>query len=181
MLSSRPDTASLVSRPASASGTVETLRPEQRELRTFIVALFFAWGGITSLNDIIIPRFKGLFTLSNGEVMLVQSAFFASYFLFSLPGAAVTHRLGYLRTAVVGLLLMTCGCLLFVPAAAAAEFSWFLGALFVLGAGITVLQVTANPLISLLGPPTTAHSRLTFAQAFKPRSGRRSFLISARC
>src|SRR5271167_4198030 len=120
------------------------------DLRIFVFALFFIFGGITSLNDVVIPKLKGLFTLSYGEVMLVQSAFFAAYFLISLPAAAVTHRLGYMRTAVVGLLLMTGGCLLFVPAAAAAQFPWFLLALFVLAAGITVVQVVANPLISML-------------------------------
>lgn len=138
----------------------------QRELRIFVFALFFMFGGITSLDDILIPKLKQLFTLSYGEVMLIQSAFFAAYFLISLPAAGITHRLGYMRTAVVGLLLMTTGCLLFVPAADSVAFSWFLLALFVLAAGITVVQVVANPLISMLGAPLTAHSRLTFAQAF---------------
>ncbi len=131
-----------------------------------MVALFFIFGGITSLNDVIIPKLKGLFTLTNGEVMLVQSAFFAAYFLFSVPAAVLVRRVGYMQGAVIGLLLMAAGCLLFVPASAAGIFAAFLAALFVLAAGITVIQVVANPLISLLGPPATAHSRLTFAQAF---------------
>src|ERR1700691_6691612 len=100
-----------------ASGRSPTDLPD---LRLFVFALFFIFGGITSLNDVVIPKLKGLFTLSYGELMLVQSAFFAAYLLISLPAAAVTHRLGYMRTAVIGLLLMTGGCLLFVPAAAAA-------------------------------------------------------------
>jgi FHS family L-fucose permease-like MFS transporter len=132
----------------------------------FVFALFFIFGGITSLNDVVIPKLKGLFTLSNGEVMLVQSAFFAAYFMFSLPAAVLVRRAGYMRAAVIGLLLMAAGCLLFIPASAASLFAAFLAALFVLAAGITVVQVVANPLISLLGPPATAHSRLTFAQAF---------------
>jgi FHS family L-fucose permease-like MFS transporter len=136
------------------------------DLRLFVFALFFIFGGITSLNDVVIPKLKGLFTLSNGEAMLVQSAFFAAYFLFSVPAAVLVRRAGYMRAAVVGLLLMAGGCLLFVPASAAGIFAAFLAALFVLAAGITVIQVVANPLISLLGPPATAHSRLTFAQAF---------------
>jgi FHS family L-fucose permease-like MFS transporter len=136
------------------------------DLRWFVFALFFIFGGITSLNDVIIPKLKGLFTLSYGQVMLVQSAFFAAYFLISLPAAAIVKRVGYMRTAVIGLLLMTAGCLLFIPASSAALFSAFLTALFVLAAGITVVQVVANPLISMLGDPATAHSRLTFAQAF---------------
>ena len=136
------------------------------DLRLFVVALFFIFGGITSLNDVVIPKLKGLFTLTNGEVMLVQSAFFAAYFLFSVPAAVLVRRVGYMHGAVIGLLLMAAGCLLFVPASAAGIFAAFLAALFVLAAGITVIQVVANPLISLLGPPATAHSRLTFAQAF---------------
>jgi MFS transporter, FHS family, L-fucose permease len=136
------------------------------DLRLFVFALFFIFGGITSLNDVVIPKLKGLFTLKYAEVMLVQSAFFAAYFIVSLPAAAVVRRIGYMRTAVVGLALMTAGCLLFIPASSSGVFATFLAALFVLAAGITVVQVVANPLISLLGPPTTAHSRLTFAQAF---------------
>jgi len=136
------------------------------DLRVFVFALFFIFGGITSLNDVVIPKLKGLFTITNGEVMLVQSAFFAAYFLFSVPAAVLVRGVGYMRAAVIGLLLMAAGCLLFVPASAAALYGAFLAALFVLAAGITVIQVVANPLISLLGPPATAHSRLTFAQAF---------------
>jgi FHS family L-fucose permease-like MFS transporter len=136
------------------------------DLRLFVFALFFIFGGITSLNDIIIPKLKELFILSYHQVMLVQSAFFGAYFLVSLPAAAVVQRIGYMRTAAFGLLIMTLGCLLFVPASASGTFAIFLGALFVLAAGITTVQVVANPLISLLGAPATAHSRLTFAQAF---------------
>jgi FHS family L-fucose permease-like MFS transporter len=137
-----------------------------RDLRLFVFALFFIFGGITSLNDVVIPKLKGLFTLSYGEVMLVQSAFFTAYFLISLPAAAIVRRVGYLRTAAIGLLMMTAGCLLFIPASSSGLFGMFLAALFVLAAGITIVQVVANPLISMLGPPATAHSRLTFAQAF---------------
>ena len=135
-------------------------------LRIFVFALFFIFGGITSLNDVIIPKLKDLFTLNYTQAMLVQSAFFAAYFIISLPGAAIVKRFGYMRTAVVGLLTMTVGCLLFIPAAASSKFITFLAALFVLAAGITIVQVVANPLISMLGQPQTAHSRLTFAQAF---------------
>jgi FHS family L-fucose permease-like MFS transporter len=136
------------------------------ELRYFVYALFFIFGGITSLNDVIIPKLKDLFVLSYAEAMLVQSAFFGAYFLVSLPGAALVRRFGYMRAAVVGLLTMTAGCLMFVPGSTSGQFSIFLLALFILAAGITIVQVVANPLISLLGPPASAHSRLTFAQAF---------------
>jgi len=136
------------------------------DLRIFVFALFFTFGGITSLNDVIIPKLKDLFTLNYFQALLVQSAFFGAYFLFSLPAAAIVRRFGYMRTASLGLVAMTAGCLLFIPASSTSLFGLFLFALFVLAAGITVIQVVANPLISLLGPPNTAHSRLTFAQAF---------------
>jgi FHS family L-fucose permease-like MFS transporter len=131
-----------------------------------VFALFFAFGGITSLNDVLIPKLKALFTLSYGEVMLVQSAFFAAYFIVSIPAAALVRRIGYMRSASVGLLTMTAGCLLFVPASSKGIFALFLFALFVLAVGITTVQVVANPLISMLGRAATASSRLTFAQAF---------------
>lgn len=136
------------------------------DLRWFVFALFFIFGGITSLNDVIIPKLKELFTLSYGQALTVQSAFFGAYFLFSIPGAAIVRKAGYMRTASIGLIVMMIGCLLFVPASSQGVFGLFLGALFVLAAGITIVQVVSNPLISLLGPPATAHSRLTFAQAF---------------
>src|SRR5580700_9619597 len=135
-------------------------------LQVFVYVLFFAFGGITSLNDVLIPKLKALFTLKYGEVMLVQFAFFLAYFIVSIPAAALVRRIGYMRSAVAGLLTMTAGCLLFVPASAHGLFGLFLIALFVLASGITTVQVVANPLISLLGSEATASSRLTFAQAF---------------
>src|ERR1700687_963960 len=149
--------------PTEAAGCSPADAPE---LRLVVFGLFFIFGGITSLNDVVIPKLKGLFTLSYGEVMLVQSAFFTAYFVVSLPAAAIVRRLGYMRTAAIGLLMMTAGCLLFIPASSSGLFVTFLAALFVLAAGITIVQVVANPLISMLGPSATAHSRLTFAQAF---------------
>jgi FHS family L-fucose permease-like MFS transporter len=137
-----------------------------RDLQAFVFSLFFVFGGITSLNDVIIPKLKSLFTLSNGEAMLVQSAFFGAYFFLSLPAAALVRKIGYMQSAAVGLLTMTAGCLLFVPASEYGLFLLFLVALFVLAAGITTVQVVANPLISMLGPRATTSSRLTFAQAF---------------
>ena len=148
-------------------------------LRVLIFGLFFAFGGITSLNDIVIPKLKALFTLSYAEAMLVQSAFFAAYFLVSLPAAAIIRRTGYLRAAAIGLVTMALGCLLFVPASSLGLFAAFLFALFVLASGITIVQVVANPLISMLGQPATAHSRLTFAQAFNSL-GTTVFPLSAR-
>jgi FHS family L-fucose permease-like MFS transporter len=151
---------------ARPGGTPAHANTQVASLRVFVFALFFTFGGITSLNDVIIPKLKDLFTLSYAQAMLVQSAFFAAYFIVSLPAAAIVQRIGYMRTAVVGLLTMTAGCLLFIPASSSGMFITFLLALFVLAAGITIVQVVANPLISMLGAPATASSRLTFAQAF---------------
>ena len=136
------------------------------DLRWFVFALFFIFGGITSLNDVVIPKLKSLFELNYFQAMLVQFAFFMAYFVVSIPAAAVVRRFGYMRTAVAGLVVMTVGCLLFIPASLAGLFAAFLIALFVLAAGITTVPVVTNPLISLLGPAKSAHSRLTFAQAF---------------
>src|SRR6266702_3480109 len=135
-------------------------------LQAFVYALFFAFGGITSLNDVLIPKLKALFTLKYGEVMLVQFAFFVAYFIISIPAAALVRRIGYMRSAVAGLLTMTVGCLLFIPASSYGLFGLFLLALFVLASGITTVQVVANQLISMLGKPSATSSGLTFAQAF---------------
>ena len=157
-----------------ASETPNFSNPDQTEgtpvdapqLRLFVMALFFIFGGITSLNDVIIPKLKELFTLNYTQAMLVQFCFFAAYLLIGLPGAALVKRIGYMRGAVVGLLTMMAGCLLFIPASQTATYGVFLFALFVLASGVVIVQVVSNPLISLLGKAQTAHSRLTFAQAF---------------
>jgi FHS family L-fucose permease-like MFS transporter len=118
------------------------------------------------LVDSLVPRFKALFALSYAEVMLTQFSFFLAYFVFSIPAGILVARVGYVRGIVLGLATMTLGCGLFEPASSLAVYPLFLVALFVLAAGITVLQVAANPLITVLGPRETAHSRLTLAQAF---------------
>ncbi|MBX7535070.1 sugar MFS transporter [Qipengyuania sp. GH1] len=135
-------------------------------LNYFVFGLFFIFGGITSLNDVIIPKLKELFTLNYTQAMLVQFCFFTAYLVIGIPGAKLVKRLGYMRGAVAGLLTMMVGCLLFIPASQTATYGIFLFALFVLASGVVIVQVVANPLISLLGPQRTAHSRLTFAQAF---------------
>jgi FHS family L-fucose permease-like MFS transporter len=137
-----------------------------RSLVWLVIGLFFVWGGATSLNDVLIPKLKGLFSLSYAEVMLTQFAFFMAYAIVSVPAGAVIARIGYVRGLVIGLIVMAIGALLFWPAAAAGVYGGFLFALFVLAAGITILQVAANPLIASLGDPAGASSRLTFAQAF---------------
>jgi len=136
------------------------------DLRLFVFGLFFIFGGITSLNDVIIPKLKELFTLSFFEASLVQVWFFVAYAIVGIPGARLVKRIGYMRGAVAGLVTMIAGCFLFIPASQTAVFGLFLVAYFVLASGVVLVQVVANPLISLLGPAKTAHSRLTFAQAF---------------
>ena len=135
-------------------------------LQYFVFALFFIFGGITSLNDVILPKLKELFTLNYTQAMLVQFCFFTAYLMIGIPGAELVKRIGYMRGAVAGLLIMMAGCLLFIPASQTATYGLFLGALFILASGVVIVQVVTNPLISLLGPAKTVHSRLTFAQAF---------------
>jgi len=111
----------------------------------------FMWGFLTSLNDILVPHLKSIFELSYARVMLVQFAFFSSYFLFSVPWSKVVNRIGYQSAMVLGLLTMAVGAFLFLPAASAASYPLFLSALIVLAAGITGLQVAANPYVVVLG------------------------------
>lgn len=131
-----------------------------------VTTLFFMWGFITCLNDILVPHLKSIFDLSYAQVMLVQLSFFSAYFLFSVPWSKVVNSIGYQKSMVVGLLIMACGALLFVPAASVVSYPLFLAALLVLAAGITGLQVAANPYVDLLGKPETASSRLDLTQAF---------------
>jgi len=130
-----------------------------------VTLLFFMWGLLTALNDVLIPHLKALYTLSYLQAMLVQFCFFGAYFLVSLPAGRLIQRLGYQRGAVAGLAVAAMGCLLFLPAISAGYWL-FLTAFFVLAAGITVLQVAANPYVAALGDPHTASSRLTLTQAF---------------
>ena len=131
-----------------------------------LTSLFFMWGLITSLNDILIPHLKAAFTLSYVQATLIQLSFFGAYFVMSLPSGWLVERIGYQRGIIVGLLVAALGCVAFYPAAAAAAYPLFLGALFVLASGITLLQVAANPYVTILGPARTASSRLTLTQAF---------------
>lgn len=131
-----------------------------------VTTLFFMWGFLTCLNDILVPHLKSIFDLSYAQVMLIQFAFFGAYFIFSIPSARIIDWIGYQRSMVVGLLTMGLGAFLFVPAASVPSFPLFLGALIVLAAGITCLQVAANPYVTVLGKPETASSRLNLTQAF---------------
>lgn len=131
-----------------------------------VTTLFFMWGFLTCLNDILVPHLKAIFDLSYAKVMLVQFSFFSAYFLFSLPCSKIVDWVGYKRTMIAGLLTMAAGAFLFLAAAAVPSFSLFLVALMVLAAGITALQVAANPYVIVLGDPRTASSRLNLTQAF---------------
>src|SRR4029077_15071951 len=131
-----------------------------------VTTLFFMWGFVTVLNDVLVPHLKSIFDLNYTKVMLIQFAFFSAYFLFSIPSAKVIDWIGYKKTMVAGLCTMGLGALLFIPAASVPSYPLFLCALMVLAAGITALQVAANPYVAVLGPPETASSRLNLAQAF---------------
>jgi len=131
-----------------------------------VTALFFLWGFLTSLNNILVPHFKEVFELGFGGSALVQLAFYSAYFLLSLPSGAVLARVGYQRGIVLGLAVSALGALLFYPAASIPSYPFFLAGLFVLAAGITLIQVAANPYVTALGPPETAASRLNLTQAF---------------
>jgi FHS family L-fucose permease-like MFS transporter len=149
-------TATVTSQPASTNYAAMAV----------VTTLFFMWGFLTSLNDVLVPHFKGIFNLDFGGASLVQAAFFSSYFVFAFPAGKVVEWVGYKRTMVVGLLITGAGTLFFIPAANVPSFRLFLVALVVLAAGITVLQVSANPFVSVLGPERTASSRLNLTQAF---------------
>lgn len=131
-----------------------------------LTLLFFMWGLITSLNDILIPHLKAIFTLSYVQAMLIQFSFFGAYFVMSVPAGYLVERVGYRRGITIGLATAGAACAGFYPAAALQSYPLFLAALFVLASGITLLQVAANPYVAVLGRPETAASRLTLTQAF---------------
>jgi FHS family L-fucose permease-like MFS transporter len=130
-----------------------------------VTILFFMWGLLTSLNDVLIPHLKSVYTLTYVQAMLVQFCFFGAYFVVSLPAGMLIKRIGYQRGAVTGLVIAAAGCALFYPAAVSG-YAVFLLAFFVLASGITILQVAANPYVTVLGDAKTASSRLTLTQAF---------------
>lgn len=152
---------------ASATSAT-TSAPAQNYTRPLLIVttLFFMWGFLTCLNDILVPHLKSIFDLSYARVMLIQFAFFSAYFLFSIPWSKIVNAIGYQKSMVAGLLCMAVGAFLFLPAASFASFPLFLGALIVLAAGITGLQVAANPYVVVLGKSETASSRLDLTQAF---------------
>ena len=149
----------------SVSSSGDSAENYRRPL-AMVTTLFFMWGFLTSLNDILIPHLKTVFDLNYAKAMLIQFAFFTSYFVFSLPSGKLIDAVGYKKAMVAGLFTMGIGALLFLPAASVPSFPFFLTALIVLAAGMTILQVSANPYVAILGPEKTAASRLNLAQAF---------------
>src|SRR5216684_996439 len=131
-----------------------------------LTTLFFMWGSLTSLNDVLIPYVQHVFKIELAASMLIQTAFFSAYFVFSIPAAKIIDWIGYKRAIVVGLFTMVIACLGFFPAAKIPSFPFFLAALILLATGITILQVAANPYVAVLGRPKTASSRLNLTQAF---------------
>ena len=143
-----------------------------------VTALFFIFGFITNLNMALVPHLRAIFTLPYKWAMLAESAFFLAYFVFSSPTSKLIESIGYKRTMVVSLFIQVVGCLLFVPAAKMVSFPLFLTAVFVVGAGVTALQTSANPYVSILGPEHSAPVRLTLAQAFNSIGGTLAPLVA---
>ena len=133
---------------------------------TSLTILFFMMGFITCLNDILVPYLKAIFALTYSQAALIQFCFFAAYGLTSIPFSKLIEKMGYKKGMVIGFALAALGCLLFYPAVLLHTYALFLAALFVLASGIVLLQVAANPCVSIIGPKETASSRLTMAQAF---------------
>lgn len=151
---------------AGGTGTGSGAGTTNRAAMAMVTTLFFMWGLLTSLNDILVPHLKSIFDLNYAEVMLIQFCFFSAYFVFAFPSGKLIEKIGYKSSMVAGLLTMGVGALLFIPAASVPAFALFLSALIVLAGGMTILQVSANPYVAALGPQETASSRLNFAQAF---------------
>lgn len=163
--------ASISTAPTSTSAT--TNGQTYRGPFTIMTTLFFMWGFMTVFNDILIPRFKEAFTLDYFHAMLVQFAFFGAYFIGSLLYFIISAttgdpiaKIGYKNGVVIGLLISACGSALFWPAANATSYPMFLAALFIVGLGFAMLQIAANPYVTILGPEKTASSRLNLAQGF---------------
>ena len=140
--------------------------PKYMPALVVLTSLFFMWGLITSLNDILVPHLKEIFTLNYVQAMLIQFSFFGAYFVMSFPSGFLVEKLGYRKGIIIGLATAGVACLGFYPAASLQSYPLFLGALFVLASGITLLQVAANPYVAVLGKPETAASRLNLTQAF---------------
>lgn len=132
----------------------------------YMLLLFFTWGFLTELDGALIPYLRGIFDLSNFKSSLVASAFFIAFFCVSLPSSWLLNKIGYHKGIIVGLVVMAIGSWLFYPASALISYPFFLGAIFILASGVTLLQVAANPYVARLGEPSKASNRLNLAQGF---------------
>jgi FHS family L-fucose permease-like MFS transporter len=155
-----PPIAPALSQPLAPARSVATAA------LALLASLFFIWGFVTVLNDILIPHLKSVFELSYGQVLLIQFVFYTAYFVTSLPWSRFIERVGYRRSLVVGLGVMAAGALGFLPSASFTSFPLFLTSLFVLASGIALLQVAANPYVAVMGPAESAPARLNLVQAF---------------
>lgn len=149
-----------------ATGTSGGEQKDYRFAFALITSLFFTFGFITCLNDILVPHLKGMFTLNYLQASLIQFCFFTAYFVASLPSGKIVTKFGYKKGTIIGTVIMGLGCLLFYPAAGIQSYPLFLLGLFILASGMTLIQVAVNPYIAILGPSETASSRLNLAQAF---------------
>ncbi|MFD1874662.1 sugar MFS transporter [Hymenobacter bucti] len=167
--------------PITTASTVSSAAPARSYAGPMVLmtCLFFLFGAVTNFNDVLMPYLKDVCQLTDFQSTAVQSAFFGAYFLMSLPAGLVLKKLGYQRGIVVGLLVMAGGALLFIPAANSREFGLFLTALAVLGAGITLLQVAANPYVSVLGPARGAAARVSVVGVANNFGGSLSPLVGA--
>jgi MFS transporter, FHS family, L-fucose permease len=155
-----------ITAPSSSTGRSSDSSPSYTGPLAVLTSLFFVWGALTSLNDVLIPYAQHAFNIGFDASLLIQTAFFSAYFIFSIPAARIIDWIGYKRAIIAGLLTMVAACLGFYPAARIPSYPFFLFALIVLAAGITILQVAANPYVAVLGKPETASSRLNLTQAF---------------
>src|SRR5690348_5241603 len=165
--------ASVSTPPATSTKPGQTEGRAYRKPFAIMTVLFFMWGFMTVWNDILIPRFKDAFTLKYFQAMLVQFAFFGAYaigglvyYLISMLHGDPINRIGYKNGVIFGLLVAAAGSALFFPAAQLTSYPLFLLALFVVGLGFAMLQIAANPYVTILGPEQTASSRLNLSQAF---------------
>jgi MFS transporter, FHS family, L-fucose permease len=159
-------TMAIATSNTASKATIDTARNSYVVPLAVITTLFFMWGSLTSLNDVLIPYVQHVFKIRLAASMLIQTAFFSAYFVFSIPAAKIIDWIGYKKAIIVGLLTMVVACVSFYPAAKIPSFPFFLTALIILATGITVLQVAANPYVAVLGSPRTASSRLNLTQAF---------------
>ena len=158
--------ASTIISTENQTGQIYDSKMNYKPALYLLTSLFFMWGFITCLNDILIPHLKSLFELSYTMVMLIQFTFFGAYFLMSLPSGWLVGKIGYKKGIIAGLSITAVGALMFIPASIFISYAFFLSGFFVLASGITILQVAANPYVAILGSPETASSRLNMTQAF---------------